>query len=55
MDDVRRSGKFYEQIDSLVGRTLNMDVWMKFVRKKCGVLVLKRGKIVKMEGVVLPD
>ena len=37
MDDVKRFGKFYEQIDSLVPtvRTLSMDVWMKFVIKKC--------------------
>ena len=31
------------------------DIGMKFGIKKCGVLILKRGKIVKMEGVVLPD
>ena len=56
MDDVKRFGKFYEQTDSLVPtvRTLSTAVWMKFVIKKCGVLVLKRGKIAKMEGVVLP-
>ena len=36
MDDVKRFGKFYEQIDSVVPtvRTLSMDVWMKFVIKK---------------------
>ena len=28
---------------------------MEFGIKKCGVLVLKRGKIAKMEGVLLPD
>ena len=28
---------------------------MEFGIKKCGVLVLKRGKVVKMEGIVLPD
>ena len=38
MVDVKRFGKFYEQIDSLVPtvRRLSMDVWMKFVIKKCG-------------------
>ena len=57
MDVVKLFRKFFEQIDSLEPRvhTLSIDVWMKFVIKKCGVLVLKRGKIVKMEGVVLPD
>ena len=28
---------------------------MEFGIKKCGVLVLKHDKIVKMEGIVLPD
>ena len=28
---------------------------MEFGIKKCGVLVLKRGKIAKIEGIVLPD
>ena len=31
-----------------------MDIGMEF-GMKCGVLVLKRDKIVKMEGIVLPD
>lgn len=35
--------------------TFSTDVGMKFGIENCGVLVLKRGKIVKMEGVVLPD
>ena len=28
---------------------------MKFGLKKCGVLVMKRGKVVKSEGIDLPD
>ena len=28
---------------------------MEFGIKKCGMLVLKRGKLAKMEGIVLPD
>ena len=31
------------------------DIGMEFGLKKCGVLVLKRGKAVKMDGVTLPD
>ena len=57
MDDLKRFGKSYEPIDSLVQtvHSLSTDIGMKFGIKKCGVLVLKRGKIVKMEGVVLPN
>ena len=57
MDDLKLFGKSYEQIDSLVQtvHTFSMDIGMEFGIKKCGVLVLKRGKIVKMEGIVLPD
>ena len=57
MDDLKLFGKPYKQIDSLVQtvHTFCTDIGMKFGIKKCGVLVLKRGKIVKMEGVVLPD
>ena len=56
-DDLKLFGKSYEQIDSLVQtvHTFSTDIGMEFGIKKCGVLVLKRGKIVKMEGVVLPD
>ena len=31
------------------------DIGMKFRLKKCGVLVMKRGKVVKSEGIDLPD
>ena len=57
MGDLKLLGKSYEQIDSLVQtvHTFSTDIGMEFGIKKCGVLILKRGKIVKMEGVVLPD
>ena len=35
--------------------TFSTDIGMEFVIKKCGMLVRKRGKIAKMEGIVLPD
>ena len=57
MDDLKLFEKSYEQIDSLVQtvHTFSIDIEMEFVIKKSGVLVIKRGQIVKMEGVVLPD
>ena len=57
MDDLKLFGKSYEQIDSLVQtvHAFSLDIGIEFGIKKCGVLVLKRGKIVKMEGIVLPD
>ena len=50
MDDLKHFGKSYEQIDSLVPtvRTFSIDIGMEFGIKKCGVLVLKRGKTAKM-------
>ena len=57
MDDLQLFGKSYEQIDSLVQtvHTFSIDIGMEFGIKKCGVLVLNRGYIAKMEGVLLPD
>ena len=60
MDDVKLFGKSYEHIDSLVQtvHTFSTDTGMEFRIKKCGVLILKPGKILKMElmeGIVLQD
>ena len=57
MDDLKLFGKSYEHIDLLVQtvHTFSTDIGIEFGIKNCGLLVLKRGKIVKMEGVVLPD
>ena len=56
MDDLKLFGKSYEQIDTLVQtvHTFSTDIGMEFGIKKCGMLVLKGGKIAKMEGIVLP-
>ena len=35
--------------------TFSTDIGMEFGIKKCGMVVLKRGKNAKMEGIVLPD
>ena len=57
MDDLKLFGKSYEHIDLLVQtvHTFSTDIGLEFRIKNCGFLVLKHGKIVKMEGVVLPD
>ena len=57
LDDLKRFGKSYDQSDSLAQtvHTFGTDIGMEFGIKKCGMLVLKRGKIAKIEGIVLPD
>ena len=57
MDDLKLFGKTENQIDSLINSvdTFSMDVGMEFGMKKCGHLILKRGKVVSTEGVALPD
>ena len=56
-DDMKLFGKSDDQIDSLVHTVhlLSKDINMEFRLKKCGVLVLKRGKVDKCDGVTLPD
>ena len=57
MDDVKLYGKSYDQIETLVEtvHTVSKDIGMEFGIKKCGMLLLKRGKVVSSEGVSLPD
>ena len=48
MDDLKLFGKNEEQIDSLVN-TVNIctiDIGMEFRLRKCGILTLKRRKVV---------
>ena len=54
MDDLKHFGKSYEKVDSLIQtvHTFSIDIGLEFGIKK---VVLKREKIAKMEGVVLPD
>ena len=56
MDDLKLFGKSYEQIDTLVQtvHTFSTYIGMEFGIKKCGMLVLKGGKIAKLEGIALP-
>ena len=48
MDDLKPFGKSDGQIDS-------EDVGMEFGLKKCGVVLLKKGKLVKFDGIHLPN
>ena len=53
MDDLKLFGKNEEQIDSLV-KTIHIfskDIGMEFGIKKCGMLVMKKGKIVESDGI----
>ena len=57
MDDLKLYAKNENQLSMLV-RTVHMfgnDIGMEFVVKKCGVLILKRGKIVRSDGIKLMD
>ena len=56
-DDLKLYAKSEEQTNTLV-RTVHVfstDIGMEFGIKKCGILTMKRGKIVKSEGIKLPD
>ena len=57
MDDLKLYAKSEEQTNMLV-RTVyvfSTDIGMGFEIKKCGILTMRRGKIVKSEGIKLPD
>ena len=57
MDDLKLYAKSEEQTNTLV-RTVYVfrtDIGMEFGIKKCGILTMKRDKIVKCEGIKLPD
>ena len=57
MDGLKLFFKSEEQMDTLV-RTVyvfNTDIGMEFKMKKCGVLTMKRGKVVRCEGIKSPN
>ena len=57
MDDLKLFSKIEEQMDTLV-RTVHVfstDIVMEFGMKKCGILTMKRGKVVRCEGIKLPN
>ena len=57
MDDLKLFGKNEDQIDSLVQTVFlfSEDIGMVFGLKKCGVIILKRGKLIHFEGINLPN
>ena len=57
MDDLKLFAKSEKQIDTLV-RTVHVfstDIGMEFGMKKCGILTMKRRRVVRCEGVMLPN
>ena len=57
MDDLKLFGKNVDQIGSLVNtvRIFSEDIKMEFGLSKCGVLIMKRGKVVESDGLCMPD
>ena len=57
MDDLKLYGKTYDQIDAVVQTvyTVSEDIGMELGIKKCGILFLKRGKVVSADGITLPN
>ena len=57
MDELKLFGKSNEQIDSLVQTvfTFSEDIGMEFGLKKCEFVTLKKGKLVKFDGIYLPN
>ena len=57
MDDLKLYAKSEDQSNTLV-RTVyvfSIDISIEFGLKKCRIFKMKRGKIVKSEGIKLPD
>ena len=57
IDDLKLFSKSESQIETLVGTVpvFSTDTGIEFGLKKCGVLAIKRGKIVKCNGILLPN
>ena len=56
MDDLKLYAKSEEQTNTLRAvYVFSTNIGMEFGIKKCGILTIKRGKIVKSEGIKLPD
>ena len=56
MHDLKLISKSEEQMDTLVRNVhvFSTDIGMGFGMKKCGILTMKRGKVVRCEGIKLP-
>ena len=57
MDDLKLYSKNEKELDSLIQtvRVFSQDIRMEFGIDKCATIVLKRGKLVKSDGIKLPD
>ena len=57
MDDLKLFSKSEEQMDTLarIVHVFSTDIGMEFEMNKCGVLTMKRGKVVRCEGIKLPN
>ena len=57
MDDIKLYAKTEKELDSLVQtvRVFSEDIGMKFSIEKCSMLIIKRGKKVKSDGIKLPN
>ena len=57
MDDLKLFAKNEEPIDTLVGtvHVFSTDIGMEFGMRKCGILTMKREKVVRNEGLKLPN
>ena len=53
MGDLKLYGNYERQINTV--RVFSDDIRMEFGLKKCAVVVMKRDKVVKNDGVDLPD
>ena len=56
-DDLKLFARNEDHIDNLVNtvRSFSGDIKTEFGLPKCGVLVMERGKLVKSEGITIPD
>ena len=57
IDDLKLFAKSKNQIDSLVQTVylLSEDIVMQFGIKKCGVFIMERGKVIRIDDIRLPD
>ena len=57
MDDLKLYSKSEKALDSLIQtvRIFSTDIGMQFGIDKCAMLVMKKGKIVKSDGIQLPN
>ena len=57
MDDLKLYGKNEKGLDSLIQtvHVFSSDIGMQFGVDKCATIVIKRGKVITSDGIVLPD